>query len=96
MMMWSGIQGHVMYIDENGDAEANYTVVALVTSNEDEDVVDDEMVINEDENDEYDEYGKNLQSVAHFVKHGDGLPVSFSNNSRSACCTHQSRHGALF
>lgn len=27
--MFAGIQGYRMYIDANGDAEANYTVVAL-------------------------------------------------------------------
>lgn len=32
----SGIQGHNIYIDEDGDAEANYTVVALIEDDEDD------------------------------------------------------------
>ena len=32
-----GIQGHNIYIDEDGDAEANYTVVALIEDDEDDD-----------------------------------------------------------
>lgn len=59
-----GIQGHVIYIDEDGDAEANYTVVALI-SDDDEYPTDDV-------------YSRSLQPVGHFEKHGDDIPVSFN------------------
>jgi len=56
----AGIQGHRIYIDEDGDAEANYTVVALLT---DERQRDSEMA------------GKSLQPIGHFMLQHDDIPV---------------------
>jgi len=56
-----GIQGHRIYIDEDGDAEANYTVVALQT---DERQSDPEMA------------GKSLQPIGHFTLRQQDIPVS--------------------
>jgi hypothetical protein len=69
----AGIQGHVMYIDENGDAEANYTVVALITVSEDSEDQDDYS-------DDGSYLSRKLQSVGHFVKDGDDIPVSGSED----------------
>lgn len=54
-----------MYIDEDGDAEANYTVVAL----KDEYSISDDVIV------------RSLQPVGHFTSHGNDLPVSERENS---------------
>jgi len=56
----AGIQGHRIYIDEDGDAEANYTVVALLS---DERQSDPEMA------------GKSLQPIGHFTLRQHHIPV---------------------
>jgi len=56
----AGIQGHRIYIDEDGDAEANYTVVALLR---DERQSDPEMA------------GKSLQPLGHFMLRQHDIPV---------------------
>jgi len=56
----AGIQGHRIYIDEDGDAEANYTVVALLR---DEQQRDPEMA------------GKSLQPIGHFMLRQHDIPV---------------------
>jgi len=56
----AGIQGHRIYIDEDGDAEANYTVVALLT---DQRQTDPEMA------------GKSLQPIGHFTLRQHDIPV---------------------
>jgi len=55
-----GIQGHRIYIDEDGDAEANYTVMALL---EDKQQTRSEMA------------GKSLQPIGHFMLLQDDIPV---------------------
>ena len=55
-----GIQGHRIYIDEDGDAEANYTVVALLPDDEQS---DSEMA------------GKSLQPIGHFLLQQGDIPV---------------------
>jgi len=56
----AGIQGHRIYIDEDGDAEANYTVVALLR---DESQSESEMA------------GKSLQPIGHFMLQQHDIPV---------------------
>jgi len=56
----AGIQGHRIYIDEDGDAEANYTVVALLTDNRQS---NPEMA------------GKSLQPIGHFTLRQHDIPV---------------------
>jgi hypothetical protein len=56
----AGIQGHTMFIDINGNAEANYTVVSLQPDNDDTSSP----------------YRRSLQPVGSFVTHGSKLPVS--------------------
>ena len=62
----TGIQGHTMYIDENGDTEANYTVLAL-TTNYDVDVND---VIRR----------RTLSPVGHFQTMSHNSPVSLTQD----------------
>jgi len=56
----AGIQGHRIYIDEDGDAEANYTVVALLPDDQQR---DPEMA------------GKSLQPIGHFMLQQHDIPV---------------------
>lgn len=57
----TGVQGYEMYIDENGDSEANYTVLAL-TTNKNADITDLER-------------RRVLSQIGHFHSRNDSSPV---------------------
>ena len=60
---FEGIQGHTMFIDMHGNAEANYTVAALLT---DPDIKEGPM-------------RRSLQPVGSFITHLTQLPVAITN-----------------